>query len=50
MEISSTYRTNAYRSIYTTKIGEKIYLLHAFQKKSKKDILTPKKLTLSNVG
>ena len=43
MEISSTYRTNTYRSVYTTKIGEKIYVLHAFQKKSKKGIQTPKK-------
>ncbi len=36
-------RTNTYRSVYTTKIGEKIYVLHAFQKKSKKGIQTPKK-------
>ena len=43
MEIRSTYKTNTYRSIYTTKIGEKIYVLHAFQKKSKKSIQTPRK-------
>lgn len=42
MEIRSTYSTNAYRSIYTTKINEKIYVLHAFQKKSKKGIQTPR--------
>ncbi len=43
MKIQSTYKTNTYRSIYTTKINEKIYVLHAFQKKSKKGIQTPKK-------
>ena len=42
MEIRSTFRTNTYRSIYTTKINEKIYVLHAFQKKSKKGIQTPR--------
>ena len=42
MEIRSTYNTNTYRSIYTTKIGEKIYVLHAFQKKSKKGTQTPR--------
>ncbi len=43
MEIRSTFRTNTYRSIYTTKINKKIYVLHAFQKKSKKGIQTPRK-------
>ena len=43
MEIRSTYQTNTYRSMYTTKINEKIYVLHAFQKKSKKGIQTPRK-------
>lgn len=28
--------------MYTVKIGSKIYVLHAFQKKSKKGIETPK--------
>ena len=42
MEIRSSYSTNTYRSIYTTKINEKIYILHAFQKKSKKGIQTPR--------
>lgn len=43
MEIRSTFRTNTYRTIYTTKINETIYVLHAFQKKSKKGIQTPRK-------
>jgi phage-related protein len=28
--------------MYTVKIGEKVYVLHAFQKKAKKGIATPK--------
>ena len=43
MEIRSKYRTNTYRAVYTTKIGDVIYVLHAFEKKAKRDIQTPKK-------
>lgn len=43
MEIRSGYLTNTYRAVYTTKIGDAIYVLHAFQKKSKRGIQTPKK-------
>lgn len=43
MEICSSYRTNTYRVVYTTKIGDVIYVLHAFQKKAKRGIQTPKK-------
>ena len=42
-EIVERYRTDTYRSVYTVKIGETIYVLHAFQKKSKTGIKTPKK-------
>lgn len=42
MEIISNYDTNTYRAIYTVKIGEIIYVLHCFQKKSKSGISTPK--------
>ena len=42
MEIVSNYDTNAYRAIYTVNIGDVIYVLHAFQKKSKSGIATPK--------
>lgn len=34
---------DAYRVIYVAKFEEAIYVLHAFQKKSKKGIATPKK-------
>ena len=43
MEIRSRYLTNTYRAVYTTKIGDTIYVLHAFQKKSKRGIQTPRK-------
>ncbi|MEH1907247.1 MAG: type II toxin-antitoxin system RelE/ParE family toxin [Nostoc sp.] len=40
-EIFKRYDTDTYRAVYAVKIGEKIYVLHAFQKKSKKGIKTP---------
>ena len=43
MEIRINDVSGTYRAVYTTKIGDKIYVLHAFQKKSKKGIKTPKK-------
>jgi phage-related protein len=42
MEIVSDYDTNTYRTVYTVNIGKNIYVLHAFQKKSKSGIATPK--------
>ena len=42
MEIVNSYDTDTYREVYTTKIGGKVYVLHAFQKKSKKGIKTSK--------
>lgn len=41
-EIVSNYDKNAYRAIYVVNIGDAVYVLHAFQKKSKKGIATPK--------
>lgn len=43
MEIVSNYATDTYRAVYATKIGDAIYVLHTFQKKSKRGIGTPKK-------
>ena len=37
------YEGDAYRSVVAVQLGERIYVLHAFQKKSKKGIATPKK-------
>lgn len=42
-EIVSDYATDTYRAVYAVKLGSKIYVLHVFQKKSKKGIAIPKK-------
>ena len=42
MEIVSDFDGGTFRAMYTTRIGDEIYVLHAFQKKSKKGIATPK--------
>jgi phage-related protein len=42
-EIISDFNTNTFRAIYTVKLGDDIYVLHCFQKKSKKGIKTPPK-------
>ena len=42
MEIVSFYATDTYRTVYTIKLGKRIYVLHAFKKKSKKASKTPK--------
>jgi len=41
MEIVDSFAGNAYRVIYTVKLRPAVYVLHAFQKKSKKGIKTP---------
>jgi phage-related protein len=41
-EIALRYNTDAYRVITAVKLSDKIYVLHAFQKKSRKGIETPK--------
>lgn len=43
MEIVSDYDTDTYRMVYAVKLGEAIYVLHAFQKKSKHGRSTPPK-------
>lgn len=42
LEIVEDHQTDTYRALYTVKFSELIYVLHAFQKKSKKGIATPK--------
>lgn len=42
IEIALRYASDAYRTVGAVQLGEKIYMLHAFQKKSKKGIATPK--------
>lgn len=43
LEIVATPGTDTYRAVYTVRFHGTIYVLHAFQKKSKKGIATPKK-------
>jgi phage-related protein len=43
MEIADRHDTNTYRAVYTVQFAGGIYVLHAFQKKSKKGIATPQK-------
>lgn len=42
MEIVAPYSTDTYRTVYTAKLGNEIFVLHAFQKKAKKGRATPK--------
>jgi phage-related protein len=42
MEIVSDYDKDTYRGVYAYKLGDDIYMLHAFKKKSRKGIKTPK--------
>ncbi|HEU4882031.1 MAG TPA: type II toxin-antitoxin system RelE/ParE family toxin [Longimicrobium sp.] len=41
-EISDDFDRDTYRVVYTVKLANAIYVLHAFKKKSKFDISTPK--------
>jgi phage-related protein len=40
-EIASAYRGNAYRAVYVLQLDVDIWVIHAFQKKSKKGRETP---------
>ncbi len=42
LEIAIRHDKEAYRTVLVVQLGHKIYVLHAFQKKSKKGIATPK--------
>ena len=42
MEIALRYQANAYRTIYVIEIAGALWVVHAFQKKSKSGIKTPK--------
>jgi phage-related protein len=41
-EIALRYRTDAYRAVYGVDLGAAVWVLHAFQKKSKTGTKTPK--------
>ena len=42
LELVEHYDGNAYRAVYTVRFAQRVYVLHAFQKKSKRGIATPK--------
>lgn len=43
VEIALRYSSDAYRVVLALQIDQRIYVLHAFQKKSKKGVATPKR-------
>jgi phage-related protein len=42
LEIVENYGGNTYRAVYTVPFAEVVFVLHSFQKKSRKGIATPK--------
>jgi phage-related protein len=42
MEVVSDHRGDTFRAVYTVRLAGRVYVLHAFQKKSKTGIATPK--------
>jgi len=42
LEIVDDFQTDTYRAVYTVRFADVVYVLHAFQKKSKKGIATAK--------
>lgn len=43
LEIALRYASDAYRVVLALQLGKRIYILHAFQKKSKHGVATPKR-------
>lgn len=41
-ELALKYRSDAYRLVYAVQVGSDVWVLHAFQKKAKTGIKTPK--------
>ena len=41
-EIALPYQGNAFRVVYVVKMGETLWVVHAFQKKSNQGVETPK--------
>ena len=42
LEIALPYRGNAFRVVYAVQLGDELWVVHAFQKKSTQGIKTPK--------
>ena len=41
LEVVSDHRGDTFRAVYTVRLQARVYVLHAFQKKSKKGVATP---------
>jgi phage-related protein len=41
LEVASDHRGDTFRSVYTVRFADRVFVLHAFQKKSKRGIATP---------
>jgi phage-related protein len=48
IEIVDDYQSDTYRAVYAVSFSDLLYVLHAFQKKSKKGIATPKLISISS--
>jgi phage-related protein len=42
LEVVSDHRGDTFRTVYTVRLEKAVYVLHAFQKKSRRGIATPK--------
>ena len=42
LEVVSDHRGDTFRSVYTVRFADRVFVLHAFQKKSKSGMATPK--------
>jgi phage-related protein len=42
LEVVADHRGDTFRTVYTVRLAGRVYVLHAFQKKSKSGIRTPK--------
>ena len=42
LEVVSRFDTDTFRAVYTVRFPKAVYVLHAFQKKSKRGIATPR--------
>ncbi len=42
LEVVSDHRGNTFRSVYTVRFVDRVFVLHAFQKKSKSGVATPR--------
>jgi phage-related protein len=43
LEVVEDFEGNAYRVVYTVSLPDAVYVLHAFQKKAKRGVATPKR-------